>query len=82
MLADSPFGVLRGVQTDAVGVDRVCRRLPWCPDIVTIVDVVHGGAIGALVDIAATAAIGSGADLHQPTLGMTVGFTVNFLQGS
>jgi uncharacterized protein (TIGR00369 family) len=67
------------VQVDALGVDRVRLRLPFRSDIVTIGDMVHGGAIGALVDIAATAAVWSGVDLRQPAPGITVGFTVNFL---
>ena len=40
---------------------------------------VHGGAISALIDIAATAAFWSHPDATQESRGATVGFTVNFL---
>lgn len=40
---------------------------------------VHGGAISALVDIAATAAFWSSRRVTPESRGATVGFTINFL---
>jgi uncharacterized protein (TIGR00369 family) len=78
-IVGSPFGSLLQIRVEAIAPDRVSLRLPFRPEIVTIADMVHGGAIAALVDIAATAAVWSGADLQQPIRGATIGFTVNFL---
>jgi acyl-coenzyme A thioesterase PaaI-like protein len=36
--------------------NRVVVRLPFRPELTTVGDLVHGGAIGALVDVTATAA--------------------------
>ena len=41
---------------------------------------IHGGAISALIDIAATAAFWSHPDVGTGSRGATVGFTVNFLK--
>ena len=45
-----------GVVTEAIEVDRVRFRLPYREALTTIGDMVHGGAIACLVDVAATAA--------------------------
>jgi uncharacterized protein (TIGR00369 family) len=62
-----------------VAPDRVQVRLPFRPEVTTVGDLVHGGAIAALVDVAATAAFWTGADLARKPRGTTIGFTVNFL---
>ena len=41
---------------------------------------IHGGAISALIDIAATAAFWSHPEIKSTANGATVGFTVNFLK--
>lgn len=41
---------------------------------------IHGGAISALIDIAATAAFWSFPEVKPNARGATVGFTVNFLR--
>lgn len=75
----SPYGRLLGVELSEVAIDRVRLRLPFRPDVTTVGDVVHGGAIASLVDVTATAAVWSGADPGSSTRGTTVGFTVNSL---
>jgi uncharacterized protein (TIGR00369 family) len=77
VIVGSPLGRLLGVQLEHVEPDLV--RLPFRPEVTTVGDVVHGGAIAGLVDTAATAAVWSGADLTTQTRGTTIGFTVNFL---
>src|SRR5690606_7617407 len=52
----SPFARKLGIACESVAPDRVAMRLPWTPEHVTIGDLVHGGAIAALVDAAATGA--------------------------
>jgi uncharacterized protein (TIGR00369 family) len=75
----SPLGGLLGVETTFVAEDRVGVRLPYRPEVTTVGDLVHGGAISALIDIAATAAFWTGADMARNPRGTTIGFTVNFL---
>src|SRR5262249_54301563 len=75
----SPLAGLLGIETVEVAPDRVQVRLPFRPEVTTVGDLVHGGAIAALVDVAATAAFWTGADLARNPRGTTIGFTVNFL---
>ena len=75
----SPLGALLGMAVDSIERDRVRVRLPFRTEVTTIGDLVHGGAISALIDAAATAAAWSGADLSRNPRGTTVALTVNFL---
>jgi uncharacterized protein (TIGR00369 family) len=75
----SPLAALLGIETGDVSPDRVRVRLPFRPEVTTVGDLVHGGAIAALLDVAATAAFWTGADLTRNPRGTTIGFTVNFL---
>ena len=58
--------------------DMAVVRLPYRK--VLGVGRIHGGAISALIDIAATAAFWSHPDIKPTANGATVGFTVNFLK--
>ena len=82
VIVESPYGALLGVRLELVEPDHARVRLPFRNEIVTVGDVVHGGAIASLVDTAATAAVWSAADLGTSTRGTTVGFTVNFLSAA
>src|SRR5215510_430719 len=79
VIVRSPFGLLVSVEPEAIEPGRVRVRLPFRPEVTTLADVVHGGAIASLVDVAATAAVWSGADLATTQRGTTIGFTLNFL---
>ena len=68
-----------GASLEHIEADFVRVRLPFREEIVTVGDMVHGGAISGLVDIAATAAAWSGANPSGPPRGTTVGFSINFL---
>ena len=46
----SPFVRLLGIELVDVGTDRAVVRLPFREDLVTIADVVHGGALASLID--------------------------------
>src|SRR5262245_2761904 len=70
------------MRVETIARDRVSLRLPYRPELTTIGDLVHGGAIAALVDVAATAAAWSGADPGANPRGTTVGFSLNFLRGA
>lgn len=78
-IVGSPLGQLFGFQAQTIAADGVEVRLPFRPEVTTVADIVHGGAIAALVDTAAVAAVWSGADATQPQRGATVGCTINYL---
>jgi uncharacterized protein (TIGR00369 family) len=79
IIVGSPFGTLLGLETESIETDRVRVRLPFRRELTTVGEVVHGGAVAGLVDIAATAAAWSAADVETSRRGTTVGFTVNLL---
>jgi len=78
-IVDSPFGKLVGLCTESIEVDHVRLRLPYRPELTTIGEMVHGGAIASLVDVAATAAAWAHPDSSVVARGSTVGFSLNFL---
>ena len=78
-LPQSPFVVKLGVQAESLEPDNVLLRMPWSPANVTVGDMVHGGAITALVDITAMAAAWSGAALPANLRGVTTSLAVEFL---
>jgi uncharacterized protein (TIGR00369 family) len=75
----SPFVRLLGIELVEVGTDRAVVRLPFREDLVTIADVVHGGALASLIDMAAVSA--AWADDAQPTSmeGATVSLDVSYV---
>ncbi len=72
------FAALLGVELVERETDRVVVKLPYQPKLG--VGRIHGGAISALVDIAATAAFWSCPGVTPASQGATVGFTINFLR--
>ena len=77
-IASESFAALLGVELVEREHDRVVMKLPYQPKLG--VGRIHGGAISALVDIAATAAFWSCPDVTPTSQGATVGFTINFLR--
>ena len=59
--------------------DEVRLRLPWDPTNVTIGDMVHGGAVAALADVAVMAAAWAGADVPDSLRGVTTSMSMQFL---
>lgn len=78
----SPLATLLGMELVEVADDLVRVRLPFRPEVTTLGNLVHGGAISALVDVAATAAAWTKADLGRSPRGTTIGFSLNFLAGA
>ena len=76
-IASENFAALLGARLVESEQDRVVVELPY--DSKLGVGRIHGGAISALVDIAATAAFWSCPDVTPASRGATVGFTINFL---
>ena len=77
-IASESFASLLGVELLERGDDRVVVKLPYQAKLG--VGRIHGGAISALVDIAATAAFWSCPDVTPESIGATVGLTINFLK--
>jgi uncharacterized protein (TIGR00369 family) len=79
-LKHSPLVVHLGMELREIEDDRAVLSLPFREEVVTIGDVVHGGAVSALVDTAAMAAAWSSVEFDgEPPRGTTVGLTVDFL---
>ena len=78
-IASSPLGTLLGIEIESIAADRVVLRLPFRNEVTTVGDIIHGGAISALIDSAATAAAWAGADLSKNPRGTTIALTVNFI---
>jgi uncharacterized protein (TIGR00369 family) len=79
VIFESPLSRLLGMEEDSIERDRVRIRLPFHDEVTTVSDIVHGGALSALADAAATAAAWSGADLSSNPRGTTIALTINFL---
>lgn len=78
----SPYGRLLGAELEEAGEDRVVVRLPYRDDLTTLGDLVHGGAIAGLVDVAATAAFWAHPRLGAGARGTTIGLSLSFLQAA
>ena len=57
-------------------------ELPFRPELATIGEVVHGGAIGALIDTAAMAAAWATDDVPENPAGSTVSLSINFVSAA
>ncbi len=60
VLAGSPVARGIGLRFTTIEPDRIVATLPFGPDRVTLDDLVHGGVIATLIDIAGAAASASG----------------------
>jgi uncharacterized protein (TIGR00369 family) len=78
-LLHSPFVRHLGMQLESIEADRARLAMPYREELATIGDVVHGGALSALVDTAAMAASWSAHDASGPLRGTTVGLSVDFV---
>lgn len=79
MVASSPFSRRIGTVIDVLEPQRAVFRVPFSTDNVTAGDLVHGGAIAALIDVAATGAAWSGIEDVTKCRGTTVGLSVSYL---
>ena len=75
----SPFAQKVGLRLERIEPDMAEVVLPFEEGNVTIGDVVHGGAISTLVDVAAVAAAWSDAEIDSNPNGATVALSVNFI---
>ena len=78
-LPQSPFVRHLGIRLEALTPGRAVLLLPYRPELATMADVVHGGALASLVDTAAMAAAWSDAEVPDQIRGTTVGLTITYL---
>jgi uncharacterized protein (TIGR00369 family) len=78
-LQHSPFVGHLQMRLEEIEDDRARLVLPFSDEVVTIGDVVHGGAVSSLVDTAAMAACWSAIEFEEPPRGTTVGLSVDFV---
>lgn len=81
-IGGAPLAKLLGVELVEAARDRVRVRLPFRPDLTTFGDLVHGGAIAAVIDVTATATAWSAAETARGPRGTTIGMTVSYLNGA
>ena len=72
-IPNSPHAAELGIRLASIGTDQATLELPFKPELATIGNVVHGGAIGALIDTAAMAAAWATDDVPESPAGSTVG---------
>lgn len=78
-LPASPFAAKLGIVIDHLGDDEVRLRLPWDPTNATAADMVHGGAIATLADLAVMAAAWCGREAPPSMRGVTVSLSLDFM---
>jgi uncharacterized protein (TIGR00369 family) len=78
-IPNSPLAGLLGIELDEIEADRAVLRLPFRPELATIGDVVHGGAIAALLDTASMAAAWSDDTVPEALAGATVSMSVDYV---
>jgi uncharacterized protein (TIGR00369 family) len=81
-LPHSPFAVQLGIELDEIEDDRAVLRMPFDLSRTTFGDIVHGGAIATLIDIATMAAAWAGAPMPDRLRGVTVALSTQFLDAA
>src|SRR4051812_24454653 len=76
---NSPLVGLLGIELASIEADRAVLRLPFRPELATMGDVVHGGAIAALLDTASMAAAWSDDTVPDQLAGATVSMSVDYV---
>ena len=77
-IPNSPHAAELGIRVLSLITDEAVLELPFKPELATIGQVVHGGAIGALIDTAAMAAAWATDEVPDSVAGSTVSLSVNF----
>lgn len=78
-LPHNPFVVHTGIELANIDDGHAELRLPFRQEVVTIGEVVHGGAIATLIDTAAMTAAWAGAEVPDDLRGATVALSVSYL---
>jgi uncharacterized protein (TIGR00369 family) len=73
-----PHAAALGITIAEIEADRCVMAMPFKPELVTIGDVVHGGAIATLIDMAVTVAAWASDEVPESPAGSTVSLSINF----
>jgi uncharacterized protein (TIGR00369 family) len=74
----SPHAVALGIAIESIEDDHAVLTMPFKEELVTMGDVVHGGAISTLLDTAATVAAWATNEVPENPAGATVALSINF----
>jgi uncharacterized protein (TIGR00369 family) len=77
-LPNSPHTVELGIRLVSIGTDEAVLEMPFKPELTTIGEMVHGGAIASLIDVAAMAAAWASDETPENPTGSTVALSLNF----
>ena len=77
-IPSSPLVRHLGLQLESLGSDEATLVLPFRPELATMDDVVHGGAIASLIDTAGMAACWADDAEPESLAGATVTLNVNY----
>ncbi len=75
----SPHAKALGISIEEIEADRAVLAMPFKEELVTMGDVVHGGAISTLIDTAATVAAWATDEVPDSPSGATVALSINFI---
>jgi uncharacterized protein (TIGR00369 family) len=78
-IPNSPLVGHLGMRLDSIGTDEATLVLPYRQELATQDDIVHGGAIAALIDTAGMAACWADDAVPDSLTGATVTLNVNYL---
>ena len=78
-IPQSPLVAHLGLRLESVGSDEATLALPYRPELATLGDTVHGGAIASLIDTAGMAACWAADEEPASMAGSTVTLNVNYL---
>lgn len=78
----SPHAKALGISIEEIEPDRAVLAMPFKEELVTMGDVVHGGAISTLIDTAATVSAWATDEVPESPSGATVALTVNFISAA
>lgn len=78
-IPQSPMNALLGIRVIDIGDDRAELLLPYRPELTTLADVSHGGAIATLLDVVGAAAAWADDSRPDQVVGSTVSLTINYL---
>jgi uncharacterized protein (TIGR00369 family) len=81
-IPQSPLVRHLGIELKTLEPDRAELLLPYRPELATMGDVVHGGAIATLIDTTGTAAAWAGDSEPEGTGGATVSMTVDYMSAA
>jgi uncharacterized protein (TIGR00369 family) len=81
-LPHSPLVGHLGLRLESIGTDEATLVLPFRPELATIEDIVHGGAIASLIDTAGMAATWADDAEPETATGSTVALNVNYLSAA